>query len=91
MTIPLMVLAFGSVFAGFIPFHNLVTSDGLGFESHIDWMIAIPSVLIGVLGIVIATVMYKKETAIPDHIAGTLNISTNGHTVNSIWMKSGYL
>jgi NADH-quinone oxidoreductase subunit L len=71
MTIPLMILAFGSVFAGFLPFHNLVTSDGLGFESHIDWMIAIPSVLIGVLGIVIATVMYKKETAIPDQVAGT--------------------
>ncbi len=71
MTIPLMVLAFGSVFAGFLPFHNLVTSDGLPFESHIDWLIAIPSVLIGVLGIVVATVMYKKETAIPDQVAGT--------------------
>ena len=71
MTIPLMILAFGSIFAGFLPFHNLVTSDGAGFESHIDWMIAIPSVLIGVVGIVIATIMYKNETAIPDKIAGT--------------------
>ncbi len=69
MTIPLMILAFGSVFAGFLPFHDLVTSDGKGFESHIDWMIAIPSVLIGVVGIAIATIMYKKETAIPDKIA----------------------
>ncbi|MEI6677905.1 MAG: NADH-quinone oxidoreductase subunit L [Mariniphaga sp.] len=71
MTIPLMILAFGSVFAGFLPFHNLVTSDGIGFESHIDWMIAIPSVLVGVLGIAIATIMYKRETAIPDKIAGS--------------------
>ena len=71
MTIPLMVLAFGSIFAGFLPFHNLVTSDGIGFESHIDWMIAIPSVLIGVLGIVVATIMYKKETAMPDKMAAT--------------------
>ena len=71
MTIPLMVLAFGSVFAGFLPFHNLVTSDGLPFESHIDWMIAIPSVLIGVLGIVVATVMYKKENPLPDKMAVT--------------------
>jgi NADH-quinone oxidoreductase subunit L len=71
MTIPLMILAFGSVFAGFLPFHNLVTSDGKAFESHIDWMIAIPSVLIGVLGIVIATVMYKKENGLPDKVAGT--------------------
>jgi len=71
MTIPLMVLAFGSIFAGFLPFHNLVTSDGLPFESHIDWMIAIPSVLIGVLGIVVATVMYKKENPLPDKMAVT--------------------
>ena len=72
MTVPLMVLAFGSIFAGFLPFHNLVTSDGLPFESHTEWMIAIPSVLIGLLGIIIATVMYKSETAIPDQVAGTL-------------------
>jgi len=71
MTIPLMILAFGSVFAGFIPFHALVTSDGLPFESKIDWLIAIPSVLIGVLGIVVATVMYKKENPLPDKMAGT--------------------
>ncbi len=71
MTIPLMILAFGSVFAGFIPFHALVTSDGLPFESKIDWLIAIPSVLIGVLGIVVATVMYKKENPLPDKVAGT--------------------
>jgi len=71
MTIPLMILAFGSVFAGFIPFHSLVTSDGLPFETKIDWLIAIPSVLIGVLGIVVATVMYKKENTLPDKVAGT--------------------
>jgi len=71
MTIPLMILAFGSMFAGFIPFHNLVTSDGLPFESHIDWLIAIPSVLIGVLGIVVATVMYKRESTLPDKMATT--------------------
>ena len=71
MTIPLMILAFGSVFSGYLPFHNLVTSDGLGFESHIDYLIAIPSVLIGVIGIVIATVMYKNESSLPDKVAGS--------------------
>ena len=70
MTIPLMILAFGSIFAGFLPFHNLVTSDGKPFESHIDWMIAIPSVLVGVVGILIATMMYKKESLLPDKVAG---------------------
>ena len=36
MTIPLMILAVASVFAGFIPFSSKVTSDGIPFESHID-------------------------------------------------------
>jgi NADH-quinone oxidoreductase subunit L len=70
MTIPLMILAFGSVFAGFLPFHALVTSDGMPFETHLDWSIAIPSVLIGVLGIVMATLMYRKVTVVPDKVAG---------------------
>jgi len=69
MTIPLMVLAFGSIFSGFLPFHEWVTTDGQPFETHIDYAVAIPSVLIGVLGIVVATIFYKSETAIPDKMA----------------------
>jgi len=71
MTIPLMVLAFGAMFSGFLPFHALVTSDGLPFEAHIDWSVAIPSVLVGVLGIVIATLMYRKTTDLPARMANT--------------------
>jgi NADH-quinone oxidoreductase subunit L len=70
MTIPLMFLAFGSIFSGFIPFHNLVTSDGKPFETELELMVAIPSVLIGLLGIGIAYLMYKKETDLPDRVAG---------------------
>jgi len=69
MTIPLMILALGSIFAGFLPFHALVTSDGMPFEAHIDWSIAIPSVLVGVVGITIATLMYFKVNTIPDKVA----------------------
>jgi len=69
MTIPLIILAIGSVFSGFIPFNELVTSDGKAFESHIEWTIAIPSIIIAVIGITTAWLMYKKETAIPDRVA----------------------
>jgi len=71
MTIPLIFLALLSVFSGFIPFTELVTSDGIPFEGHIDWAIAAPSVLIGLAGIAVALVMYKKETSIPDRLAST--------------------
>ena len=33
---------------------------------ELEMMIAIPSVLIGLLGIGIAYVMYRKETSLPD-------------------------
>jgi NADH-quinone oxidoreductase subunit L len=75
MTIPLIILAVLSMITGFLPFHELVTSDGMAFESHIDWAIAIPSVLVGLVGIGIATLMYKKESALPDKLAGTLKYS----------------
>ncbi len=75
MTIPLIVLAIGSVFSGFIPFNELVTSDGKVFETEIEMIVAIPSVLIGLLGIGIAFIMYKKENVIPDKLAATFKYS----------------
>ncbi|MDF1547450.1 MAG: NADH-quinone oxidoreductase subunit L [Bacteroidales bacterium] len=69
MTIPLMILAFGSIFAGYLPFSHLVTSDKMPFDTHIEWAIAIPSILIGFAGIAVAWVMYKKKTNIPDKMA----------------------
>jgi NADH-quinone oxidoreductase subunit L len=72
MTIPLMFLAFASIFSGFIHFNQLVTSDGKPFESEIEMMIAIPSILIALLGIGVSYLMYKKETDIPDRVAGGL-------------------
>jgi NADH-quinone oxidoreductase subunit L len=68
MTIPLIFLAIASVFAGFVPFHKLVTSDSKPFESIMHFNIAIPSVLIGLIGILAALMIYKKETLIPSKI-----------------------
>ncbi len=75
MTIPLIVLAIGSVVTGFIPFNKLVTSDGKILESELELAIAIPSVLIGLLGIGIAYIMYRKENSIPDRLAATFKYS----------------
>ena len=72
MTIPLMFLALASIFTGFIPFSELVTTDGKPFEAHIDWGVAISSVLIGLAGIGLATVMYRKQNGLPDKFAASL-------------------
>lgn len=72
MTIPLMILAFGSIFAGYLPFARLVTADSRPFESHLDFGIAIPSVLIGLAGIVLAWILYRKESSLPERIVRSL-------------------
>ncbi|MBI5219355.1 MAG: NADH-quinone oxidoreductase subunit L [Bacteroidia bacterium] len=74
MTGPLIFLAIASIFTGFIPFHSLVTSDGKEMASHLNLLIAGPSVLIGLIGIVTAYFLYKKETAIPDKVASSFKI-----------------
>jgi NADH-quinone oxidoreductase subunit L len=90
MTIPLIILAIGSVFTGFIPFNELVTSDGKGFETELELIVAIPSVLIGLFGIGIAYIMYKKETAIPDKLAATFKYGYKW-AYNKFYMDEVYL
>jgi NADH-quinone oxidoreductase subunit L len=90
MTIPLIVLAIGSVFSGFIPFNELVTSDGKVFETELEWIVAIPSVLIGLAGIGIAFIMYKKESSIPDRLAATFKYSYKW-AYNKFYMDELYL
>ncbi len=90
MTIPLIVLAIGSIVTGFIPFNKLVTSDGKIFESELELAIAIPSVLIGLLGIGIAYFMYRKESAIPDKLAATFKYSYKW-AFNKFYMDELYL
>ncbi len=69
MTIPLMFLALAAATTGFIHFSEFVSSDLIPYESHIHWNIAIPSILVALVGISIAAAMYMKETTIPDRIA----------------------
>jgi NADH-quinone oxidoreductase subunit L len=72
MTIPLMLLSLGAIFAGFLPFASFVTSDSIPFISHIDPTVAIPAILVGVLGILTAMLFYWKETNIPENISHML-------------------
>jgi NADH-quinone oxidoreductase subunit L len=75
MTIPLIILAAGAAFSGFIPFSELVTSDGKTFHAHIEWGIAIPSVVIALAGIGTAYIMYVINPSIPGRIVVTFKNS----------------
>lgn len=69
MTFPLIFLGLVSIVAGFIPFGEFVTWNRKAYHIHIDWTVAGSSIAIAVVGIVLATVMYRKENNIPEMLA----------------------
>jgi len=69
ITLPLIILATVTVFAGFIPFGEFVTNDGAAYHIHLNWTVAITSVVVAVLSIALATIMYRKSSSIPDKLA----------------------
>jgi len=72
MKLPLIILTFCSIFAGLIPFGEFVSSDGKALESHFDPFFSIAPVAFGVIGILLAAWMYKKENNKPKQISNSL-------------------
>ena len=69
MTFPLMVLALLSIVGGFIPFSEFVSADGAGFEAHLNYPLAAVAVSVGLIGIALAWVFYKKENSLSERFA----------------------
>lgn len=78
MTVPLIILAVFSIFSGFVPFSKLITADRLPFEAHIDPIIATSSVVIALIGIAVATVMYRKKSDMADNVASKFGVLYTG-------------
>ena len=60
MTFPLIFLSVITVTCGFLPFGELISANGIGFHTHINWAVAGTSVALALIGIAAATLMYKK-------------------------------
>ncbi|MEI7803077.1 MAG: proton-conducting transporter membrane subunit, partial [Bacteroidota bacterium] len=73
MKLPLIILMLGAVGAGFVPFHNLVTSDGRAYENEFHLNITLMAVGLSLFAIIIATVLYQKKNNLPDKIAGSIS------------------
>lgn len=72
MTIPLIILAVATAFAGFIPFGKYISADGSILESEFHIVPTILAVGAGVLGIVIAIILYAKQNDKPERISASL-------------------
>ena len=71
MKLPLMILSVCSILAGLVHFGEYVSSDKRILETHFDPVFSIAPVVIGLLGIFIATWMYRKPTDRPASIANS--------------------
>ena len=81
MTVPLVILAVVSCFAGFVPMGNLVTWNGhemfenVNFFTNLgalNWGVASVSLAVAIASIALATVMYKKENPLPAKMKNAL-------------------
>jgi NADH-quinone oxidoreductase subunit L len=69
MTLPLIFLAFMSVAAGYIPFSEYITADRIPFEAHFNLPLAAIASTVGIIGIVLAYIFYKKPNELPEKFA----------------------
>lgn len=72
MKLPLVILSFGALLTGFIPFSNFVTVDGIAFHSSLHLAFSVTPVLLGIGGILFAFSLYKKENEGPQKITDSL-------------------
>jgi len=73
MAFPLVFLATITFFAGWIPFGHFVTSDRANYDIHLDMTVASISVIVAVISILVAMVMYRKESEVPKKLAVTFS------------------
>ena len=90
MTIPLIVLAFITVVGGFIPFSELISADKAGFEAHLNYPLAAIATVVGLTGIVLSYIFYKKENNLADRFANAFGMFYKW-TYNKFYFDEIYL
>jgi NADH-quinone oxidoreductase subunit L len=74
MTIPLIFLAFMSIAGGYIPFSQFVTADLMPFEAHINIPLAAIASSVGIIGIIIAFIFYKKPSELSKKFSNAFGV-----------------
>jgi NADH-quinone oxidoreductase subunit L len=82
MMMPLVFLAMGAAVAGFIPFGTFVSSDGQPLAMPFHWQFSIAPVALGVIGILVAMALFRKESK----VANQLTVLMSG-LYNAVYQK----
>jgi NADH-quinone oxidoreductase subunit L len=72
MSIPLIILAFGAAFSGFVPIGKFLSPDGSTTNLSVHFLFSIFPIVVSILGISIAYKMYFVENDLPEKAAITL-------------------
>ena len=70
--LPLVILAIGSVVAGWVPFSRFVTVDGVPREGHGVSAFAVAPILIALIGMWFAAYLYRVASERPQRVAGAI-------------------
>lgn len=69
MTIPMIFLAFMSIAGGYIHFSEYISADRMPFEGHLNYSLAAIATTVGLIGIVLAYVFYKKPNDLAERFS----------------------
>ncbi len=69
---PLVILGIGSVVAGFIPFGEFVSASRKPLETSLHLQFSITPVVVALIGIALASWMYRKKTDLPERLSKTM-------------------
>jgi NADH-quinone oxidoreductase subunit L len=90
MILPMILLAIGAAFAGFIPFGKFVTTDGTPLISAFHPEFSVAPVALGLVGILLARWLFVKESERPTRLAASLG-SLYKITVHKFYIDELYL
>ena len=90
MTFPLIFLAIPTLLAGFIPFGQFVTADRAPYSIHMDWLVAVISVIVALEAIFIASKLYqhpdKKPATVPSGLKGFHKAASHRFYVDEVYL-----
>ncbi len=90
MTIPMMFLAFMSIAGGYIHFSKYISPDHMPFEAHLNYYLAAIASTVGLIGIVLAFIFYKKENNLSERFSHAFGIFYKW-TYNKFYFDEIYL